>query len=117
KKEPKKPEEKKESPKESDQEKLAKIRADTTIKSLEDLNKALAKARQDTLKKPVADAGNVEKPEMTIWHWQDKRLQSRQEVQERQDKNFSFLATYLPTEKKFVRLADSLVRSVNLTPK
>lgn len=121
KKDAKKPEARKDTVKAGagDLDKLAKIKADTTIKTLEDLSKALAKIKADTTKKTGAAAteADKDKPEMTIWHWQDKRLQSRQEVQERQDKNFSFLATYIPAEKKFIQLSDSTVRNVNVAPK
>lgn len=121
KKDAKKPEAKKDTVKTggSDLDKLAKIKADTTIKTLEDLTKALAKIKADTTRKTgaVTPDADKDKPEMTIWHWQDKRLQSRQEVQERQDKNFSFLATYIPADKKFIQLSDSTIRSVNVAPK
>ncbi len=56
-----------------------------------------------------------DKPDMVIWHWKDKRLQPMQQVQENQDKNFSFLCVYRPSDQKFVRLADEDVRSVNLS--
>lgn len=61
---------------------------------------------------PSAD----DKVDLVIWHWQDKRLQSQQEVQETQDKNFSYLATYRPDEKKFIRLADEDVPEVTPAP-
>ena len=98
-----------------------KIKADTTIKSLEDLQKALARLKPDSTKTaPVALADkkdDADKPEVTVWHWQDKRLQSRQQVQEMQDKNFSYLAMYNTATKTFIRLADSTIRTVNVAPK
>ena len=54
-------------------------------------------------------------PDMVIWHWKDKRLQPAQQVQENQDRNFSFLAAYRPAEQKFIRLADEEVRVVTAT--
>jgi dipeptidyl aminopeptidase/acylaminoacyl peptidase len=54
-------------------------------------------------------------PDMVIWHWKDKRLQPMQQVQETQDKNFSFLATYRPSDKKFIRLADEELKLVTAT--
>lgn len=101
----------------SDVEKLAKIKADTSIKSLDDLAKALAKAKPDSSKKANASTPETDKPDMTIWHWQDKRLQSRQQVQETQDKNFSFLAIYDVNNKKFMQLADSAIRNISVAPK
>ncbi|MBL8204036.1 MAG: S9 family peptidase [Blastocatellia bacterium] len=58
-----------------------------------------------------------EKPDLVLWHWQDKRLQSQQQVEEPRDKNFSYLATYRVAEKKFIRLADEALRTVNAAPK
>ncbi|MBC7568696.1 MAG: S9 family peptidase [Spirosoma sp.] len=92
-----------------------KLRADTTIKSLDDLQKALARLKTDSTKTDKKE--DTEKPEVTIWHWQDKRLQSRQQVQEKEDKSFSFLSMYDLTTKKFTQLADSAVRVVAVAPK
>jgi dipeptidyl aminopeptidase/acylaminoacyl peptidase len=58
-----------------------------------------------------------EKPDLVLWHWQDRRLQSQQQVEEPRDKNFSYLATYRLAEKKFIRLADETLRTVNAAPK
>lgn len=102
----------------TDAEKLAKIKADTSIKTIEDLTKAIAKVKTDSTKKVVATPdADKEKPDMTIWHWQDKRLQSRQQVQETQDKNFSYVANYDVSSKKFLQLTDSTLRNLNIAPK
>ena len=58
-----------------------------------------------------------EKPDLVLWHWQDKRLQSQQQVEESRDKNFSYLSIYHVAEKKFIRLADEDLRSVTAAPK
>jgi dipeptidyl aminopeptidase/acylaminoacyl peptidase len=55
-------------------------------------------------------------PDVVIWHYKDPRLQTQQQVQENADKNFSYLCAYSPSSKKFVRLADESLRTVNLTP-
>ena len=55
-------------------------------------------------------------PDLVLWHWKDPRLQPMQDVQQTQDKNFSYLAEYRPAEKKFVRLADETVKQVTLGP-
>jgi len=55
-------------------------------------------------------------PSLVIWHYKDPRLQSQQEVQENQDRNFSFLCAYVPAQKRFVRLADDAVRQVTIDP-
>lgn len=102
----------------SDTEKLAKIKADTTLKTLDDLQKALAKLKTDSTKTTVAaKPDDAEKPEVTVWHWQDKRLQSRQQVQETQDKNQNYLSMYDVAAKKFIQLADSTVKNVAAAPK
>ena len=56
-------------------------------------------------------------PDLVIWHGQDKRLQSEQQVQEQRDKTFSYLAEYRVAEKAFIRLADDEVRDVSPAPK
>ena len=56
-------------------------------------------------------------PDLVIWHWLDPRLQSQQQVEERRDATYSYLAIYRVKEKKFLRLADDNLRDVQLTPK
>jgi len=66
----------------------------------------------------LADKKNeAEKPDMTIWNWKDKRLQSAQLTQETRDKNFSFLSALRINENKFMELADSNMRNVTVPPK
>ena len=57
------------------------------------------------------------KPDVVIWHWKDKRLQSRQQVQASRDKSFNYLSLYRVKAKKFVRLADDELRLVSLARK
>ncbi|MEP7339765.1 MAG: prolyl oligopeptidase family serine peptidase, partial [Acidobacteriota bacterium] len=71
-------------------------------------------AQATMMKKPEDEP---EKPDLVLWHWQDKRLQSQQQVEESRDKNFSYLATYRVAEKKFIRLADEDLRTVTAAPK
>jgi dipeptidyl aminopeptidase/acylaminoacyl peptidase len=66
--------------------------------------------------KPVAK-DEPDKPDMLVWHWEDKRIQPMQQVQEQQDRNYSYLSIYWAADKKFVRLADDKLRQVALTPK
>jgi len=63
---------------------------------------------------PAPSASDEPQPDLVIWHWKDPRLPSMQQVQETQDKNFSFLCAYRPAEQKFVRLADADLRQVTL---
>jgi len=55
-------------------------------------------------------------PGLVIWHWLDPRLQSEQQVQEKQDKDFSHICLYRVPEKKFVRIGDESVRDIDLQP-
>jgi len=54
-----------------------------------------------------------EKPDLVIWHWKDPRLQRMQEVQAGRDRNFSYLAVYWVGPRRFVRLADDEVDTVD----
>ncbi len=77
-------------------------------------------AEQDSAKVKAAKAPGKKKTEpetanLVIWHWKDKRMQSRQQVQENRDKNFSYLSIFHLKDKKFVRLADDDLRQVTPT--
>ena len=100
---PKKKEDKADAPKPGDDKAAAKDKAEKT----------------DAKEKPEADKPGLEpedKPDLVLWHYQDKRLQSQQQVEEDRDKRFSYAALYRVDEKKFVRLADDTVREVRVTP-
>jgi dipeptidyl aminopeptidase/acylaminoacyl peptidase len=68
-------------------------------------------------KKTNDEKGGPDKPDMLVWHWQDKRIQPMQQVQEQADRNYSYLSLYWVAEKKYVRLADDQLRQVVLAPK
>ncbi|MCH7414696.1 prolyl oligopeptidase family serine peptidase [Belliella sp. R4-6] len=97
--------------------KLSKILADSTIKSIADLQKAIAKADSSKTKNAKSSTEDLKKPDMTIWHWQDTRLQSRQQILENQDKNFSFWAMYDLKSSKHTTLQDSTMKGLSLLPK
>ncbi|MBP8601085.1 MAG: S9 family peptidase [Candidatus Saccharicenans sp.] len=63
------------------------------------------------------DIDESDLPDLILWHWQDPRLQSQQQVEERRDASYSYLSLYRPLEKKFVRLADDYLRRVALGSK
>jgi dipeptidyl aminopeptidase/acylaminoacyl peptidase len=100
-------------------------KSDTTnkaslVKKTPDAKSAPGKTDTIAKNKPAAPAVNkadIEKPDMIIWNWQDKRLQSAQQTQEMRDKNYSFLSSYRIADKKFTQLADSNMRSVMVAPK
>ena len=66
---------------------------------------------------PSQQKDEPDKPDMLVWHWEDKRIQPMQQVQEQQDRNYSYLSLYWVAEKKFVRLADDQMRQVSMAPK
>ena len=77
---------------------------------------------EDTPERPERPAATPaddeeEKVDLVLWHWKDSRLQSQQEVQESNDRNFSYLSIYHVGPQKFVRLADDEMRNVTLAPK
>lgn len=88
----------------ADQNKSAKKKSKTKKKN---------KQRKKTSSK--SSGSSTEKAGLVIWHWKDKRLQSRQQVQEAQDKNFNYLCVYNVKDKKFFKLADDNIRQVSPT--
>jgi len=56
-------------------------------------------------------------PDLILWHWLDKRMQPRQRVEEKADRDFSYLCVYWVEEKRFIRLADEEVREAVPAPK
>ena len=63
----------------------------------------IAPARQDE-----------ETPSLILWHWKDPRLQSAQQVQEGQDRSFSYLAAWHLSAGKVVKLTDDAVRTATV---
>lgn len=79
---------------------------------------AIDKPDQEERKDKDADEPSPDdKVDLVLWHWQDKRLQSMQEVQEQRDRAFNYTAEYRVDAKKFIRLADDTVRDVSIAPK
>jgi len=67
--------------------------------------------------RPADEVEEEDLPDLILWHWQDPRLQSQQQVEERRDASFSYLSLYRVKDKKFVRLADDELREVELGQK
>ena len=65
---------------------------------------------------PAGAPGADERVDLVLWHWQDSRLPTQQQVQEQRDRNFSYLSVFRVDAKKFVRLADEEVRTVTPAP-
>ncbi len=53
-------------------------------------------------------------PSLILWHWKDPRLQSQQQVQEKADREFSYLAAWHVDQPAVVQLADEAVRAVTV---
>jgi dienelactone hydrolase len=86
----------------------------------EDKEEEVEKEEKETPEEKPKKEEEIDKedlPDLVIWHWQDKRLQSMQQVQEQRDKNFSYLCLFLAKDEKFLRLADDEVRQVAAAPK
>ncbi|WDF68128.1 prolyl oligopeptidase family serine peptidase [Sphingobacterium oryzagri] len=67
-------------------------------------------------KKNAQQKKDLEKPDMIIWNWQDKRLQSSQRVQLESDKRFTILSAWQVAADKFVSLSDSSLKAIYLAP-
>ncbi|TDS15850.1 alpha/beta hydrolase family protein [Sphingobacterium paludis] len=76
---------------------------------------AVKTASRDPQKSTV-NKKDLEKPDMTIWNWQDKRLQSSQRTQLERDKKFNIMSVWEIGANTFVSLADSNLRSIRLAP-
>lgn len=80
-----------------------------------DKNSQDSTAKEDSKAKAKTD--DIPRPDMIIWNWQDKRLQSAQQVQQMRDRNFSFASAYDVRKNQFIPLADPLRRTVVVGPK
>jgi len=103
----------------TEEEKKGEVEEDVEEDNDEDDDKGADKKEKDKEQKPENgnDDKDKEKPNVVIWHWKDKRLQSRQQKEEQRDKKFNYLCIYHVEENKFVRLANDEVKDVSLTPK
>ncbi len=66
--------------------------------------------------KALVNKKDLEKPDMIIWNWQDKRLQSAQKNQFQRDKNHTIMSAWNIPSNSFNSLADSTVKSIGLAP-
>ena len=73
------------------------------------------KKPSDSLKKSAGD--DTVKPEMIIWNGKDPRLQSRQQIEETQDREFSWYGMVEVANNHFTRLNDSAQHNLTLLPK
>ena len=82
---------------------------------LADLSEVVFGIREVKAKVKPEDAVD-DRPDLIVWHWNEPRLVSMQQVQQNADKNFSFLSAWLPAENRFVRLAYPEVKQVTVNP-
>ena len=66
---------------------------------------------------PAGAAADEDMPDLVLWHYLDKRLQSQQQVQATSDQNFSYLSEFRVKDRKFIRIATDEVRQVQASPK
>ena len=66
----------------------------------------------DTAKAPATDSV----PNVDVWHWQDDRVQSVQMVSASQDLNRTFTQAFDIAGERFIALADSSMREIELAP-
>jgi len=100
--------------------KVKKDKDKEKVEKEEERGEEAEKEEKETPKEKAKKEEDIDKedlPDLVIWHWQDKRLQSMQQVQEQRDKNFSYLCLFRAKDKKFLRLADDDVRQVAAAPK
>ena len=65
----------------------------------------------------AAPQTSADVPSIILWHWKDERMQSQQQVQETQDRAFSFVASYDFATSKAARLTDDKMRTIAMGPK
>jgi dipeptidyl aminopeptidase/acylaminoacyl peptidase len=76
------------------------------------------KKKEPTRETPKAGPKDKnEKPDLVLWHWQDERLQSQQQVQASQDRDLHFPAIYHIADNKFIRIGDEQLKDVILPAK
>jgi dipeptidyl aminopeptidase/acylaminoacyl peptidase len=66
---------------------------------------------------PKRDGEGKERPDLVIWHWQDEKLQSQQQLEAAGDRTVRYLSVYHTNDKKFVRLADEKLPTATTAPK
>jgi len=59
--------------------------------------------------------GTDELPDVDVWHTRDPRIQSVQMARAEADRNFTYRAAFDVTARKFIPLADSTLRDMELT--
>ncbi len=100
--------------KDTDKKKLDKKKTETDKKGDQ---KEVKKDKEKKASVKNAKKDDEKLPDMVIWHWLDKRMQSQQWVQESRDKNYNYLCIYHVKDKKFIRIADDELRTVSVAPK
>ncbi len=85
------------------------------IKELEPEEEKDGKDKKEKKEDPLLK--DLKLPTLIIWHYKDSRLQSMQWVQEKRDRNFSYLCIYHFDTSRFIKLADRRIKIVRFNPK
>ena len=65
----------------------------------------------------AAPQTDADVPSLVLWHWKDTRVQSAQQVQENQDRNFVHVASYQFASRTLVPLTGDSVRNLQRGPR
>src|SRR5204863_4877735 len=65
----------------------------------------------------AAPQTDADVPSLILWHWKDPRTQATQQVQENQDRSFSYIAAYSVATARLTRLTDDKLRTLQRGPK
>lgn len=66
-------------------------------------------------KKPASENSQEKSADLVVWHWNDPRLQSMQQMQESRDKNRSDLCVHFVADGNSMRLADEEIPEVSVS--
>ena len=65
----------------------------------------------------AAPQTSADVPSIILWHWKDERMQSQQQVQEQQDRAFSFAAVYNFATSQAASLTNNKMRTIAMGPR
>lgn len=89
-----------------------KLKAEEKADSLANCDSTLVVDKQKKKTDKTKEKDDEKTPDMVIWHWKDKRLQSQQWVEKSKDENYSYLSFYNTLENKFTRLANDTIKHI-----
>ena len=81
----------------------------------EDYSRIFFGIKEQTDKPPKKEKDAEPVVDLDIWHWKDEKIQSVQMKQATRDKNFTYRSALIIEDKKFVRLCDNKIRTIEIT--